>query len=124
MLKKYCNHSGCEELIDINLKHCEKHKNYYDKNVRQADNNKQYDDFYHSKDWMRAKRPAVIRDHSLCVMCLADKKIVAYNVVHHLKSIKTLQGWQERYNLSGLICLCEQHHQLVEAIQHKLVHKT
>lgn len=112
MLKKFCPHQGCKELIPQNQAYCAKHDNRadYNRDIRKGID-KQYDDFYHEPTWKRVRMQAVIRDHGLCVECLKQGKIAQYHVVHHIRPVKTPGGWQHRYDINNLVCVCEACHQ-------------
>ncbi|MCS4471110.1 HNH endonuclease [Clostridium botulinum] len=51
------------------------------------------------------------RDNGLCLMCLKDKKIVPYDVVHHI--IELRQDYNKRIKKHNLLCLCHECHNIV-----------
>jgi len=119
MLMKLC--SRCNKKIPYGTKYCEQCKDtikidktksnrYYDKTVRNSEDNMKYSEFYHSKAWQRVREVAVARDYALCQDCMKSKKITIYNVVHHVVSIK--KNYDKRLDINNLICLCESCHQI------------
>lgn len=81
----------------------------YDKNVRSIGENKKYNSFYHSKEWIKLSNYIKIKYKGLCLMCLINyKQIVAYDVVHHIDTIK--EHWDKRLSEDNLIPLCHHCH--------------
>ena len=104
MLKHYCPHQGCEELIDINLKHCEKH----------TDDVKQYDKYRgtsssrgYNYDWQRV-RTAMLRRTPLCEDCAKTNIITIASEVHHI--VKVRDDKTKRLDVNNLLCLCKSCH--------------
>lgn len=69
--------------------------------------------FYNSKAWNKTRTLALIRDYYLCQMCLRNKLIVVYDVVHHIKSLKDYP--ELALTLENLISLCHACHNKVES---------
>lgn len=88
MLKKYCNHTGCTNLIDQSEKYCSKHKTtaaetqkQYDVYVRDKDSKR----FLNSKAWQNLRKLALIRDKGMdIVLFMTEGKIVKAEHVHHI----------------------------------------
>lgn len=116
--KKLC--PKCNRLIDQGEKYCAAHKKaaveknkerhkHYDKYSR----DKEAAAFYNSKQWKKVRALAVRRDNGLCVMCLANGRIKAYNVVDHIKPLEHFPLLA--LVLSNLQCLCHACHNVKTA---------
>jgi 5-methylcytosine-specific restriction protein A len=114
-VKKICNKTGCNQLIDAKEKYCEKHQHqgtiekrerhrYYDQHKRDRETAA----FYHSKQWIAVREQALIRDNYLCQDCLEERKLTKADVVDHILPIKLF--WHLRLVLSNLRSLCHSHH--------------
>ena len=112
---KLCNKIGCNNLVKISEKYCDKHKHvetdnkqernrYYDKNMRDDKINK----FYHSKAWIRTRQARLIKDSKLCQDCLSSHKITIAETVHHIIEVK--DTWSKRFDIENLISLCNSCH--------------
>lgn len=115
MLKKICM---CGKVIPYSIKRCpeceakaekERKENirYYKETT--YDRDKKYNKFYKSKEWIKGRQLAIVRDHALCRDCLDKDVITPYNTVHHIVPIK--KDWSKRLDIDNLICLCESCHQ-------------
>ncbi|ULO09660.1 HNH endonuclease [Paenibacillus sp. 19GGS1-52] len=113
-LKKQCSKSGCNELCDMGQKYCEKHvdaktvrregNRYYDMNIR----DREAVEFYRSKEWLKVRKVALVRDNYLCVKCLEDMKFSRYDVVDHMLPREWFPELALR--VDNLQCLCHMHH--------------
>ncbi|WP_256761419.1 HNH endonuclease [Cohnella sp. WQ 127256] len=114
-IKKICNKSACNQLVNIGQRYCNKHKQqeqmdkternrFYDEHKR----NKEASAFYHSAEWGTIRGQALIRDHYLCCDCLDDKRLIKADVVDHIKSIEWFP--ESRLILDNLRSLCHEHH--------------
>lgn len=107
--KKYtygteCSCGGYKKAKQVRQQH-------YDRYVRKSDDNKKYDSFYHSKEWIRMTKHIKNKYNNLCIMCLIENnEPIPYDVVHHIYEIKTDIGWEERLNEELLIPLCHDCH--------------
>ncbi|QCK81885.1 HNH endonuclease [Geobacillus kaustophilus NBRC 102445] len=110
---KPCAVPGCPNLTQG--RYCEKHKHkeqqdkaerhrYYDEHLRDQTAR----DFYHSKEWQRVRRAALVRDHYLCQHCLAKKRITPADVVDHIVPVRV--DWSLRLTLDNLQSLCNPCH--------------
>lgn len=106
-----CNHAGCKELIPFNQRYCSKHqkrflkpKNSWSYDYRKSIYGK-YQTFYHSKRWTRTSRNYRSK-HPLCVECLKQGRYTKAQVVDHIIPIRTLEGWQKRWDENNYQSLC------------------
>ena len=112
----------CGNIIDYTMKYCDEcskkvlknkkdNNRQYNKYVRQA-RDKKYTDFYVSKEWKIVSNVVKDKYKALCIMCLLqDDKVNLYDVIHHVRELKTDEGWEERFNVDeGLVPLCHAHH--------------
>ena len=115
MLKKICR---CGKVIPYSMKRCPKceakAKKERKENIRYYkqityDRDSKYNKFYKSKEWIKGRQLAIVRDHALCRDCLDKDVITPYNTVHHIVPIK--EDWSRRLDIDNLICLCESCHQ-------------
>ena len=115
MLKKICR---CGKVIPYSMKRCpeceakaekERKENirYYKQTTYDRDS--KYNKFYKSKEWIKGRQLAIVRDHALCRDCLDKDVITPYNIVHHIVPIK--EDWSKRLDIDNLACLCESCHQ-------------
>lgn len=73
-----------------------------------------YPDYY-GENWIEQREKALIRDDYKCIICKKDKSDLGRNPsVHHLKPIRKFDQPEEANDLDNLICLCANHHNLVE----------
>lgn len=115
MLKKICR---CGKVIPYSMKRCpeceakaEKKRKENIRYYKQTtyDRDSKYNKFYKSKEWIKGRQLAIVRDHALCRDCLDKDVITPYNTVHHIVPIK--EDWSKRLDIDNLICLCESCHQ-------------
>lgn len=63
--------------------------------------------------WIHARKQALERDKYLCKMCLLDGIIETHGIeVHHI--IPIYKDSSKCYDVDNLICLCRNHHRLIE----------
>lgn len=68
------------------------------------------DPFYYSSSWRRLRQMALARDNYLCVRCLAKKRIVAAEMVHHVKPRDQYPELElDVGNLASLCNRCHEH---------------
>ncbi|WIF95133.1 HNH endonuclease [Caminicella sporogenes] len=122
MPKKICNEYGCNKIIDYTEIYCKEHKKINDqrKKQRKKERLKNYDNkrknskewkFYKSKEWLYARRAALVRDNYLCQHCLKNNRITLADMVHHIIPIK--EDFSKRLQLSNLISLCNSCHEKI-----------
>lgn len=75
--------------------------------------------FYHSREWKRARRQAILRDSfgdNVCDMGLKDFPIIGRVIVHHINEV-TLEDLEEGsdklFDLNNLICVSHDTHELI-----------
>lgn len=108
-LKKICNYSGCNTLIDVGQRYCDKHKvesRQYDK-YRGTSTERGY-----NGKWRKA-RNKFLKDNPLCIECLKDNTIEPATVVDHIKPHKGDMGlfWDK----DNWQALCKKHHDIKTA---------
>lgn len=100
-----CNKAGCCTLT--REKYCNKH--IQEKNRYNTDrNDKQYVEFYKTKEWEIVRELALARDGFMCVMCRQKGFIKKAEMVHHIIPIK--KDWSKRLELVNLKSLCNTCH--------------
>lgn len=126
MLKRTCK---CGKIIDYNTKHCKEckdnieedkanHNRYYDKNVRNSEDNKKYTEFYHSKEWETTRDCINAKYNGLCLYSYLILHEVAYkNTVHHIEELK--DEWGKRLDGDNLIPLSLSVHNMIHAEYNK-----
>lgn len=111
--KKPCSVPGCPNLTQGRYCHAHQQKEqqskaernrYYDEHIR----DQKAREFYHSKEWKRVRRVALIRDKHLCQHCLAKKRITPADVVDHVVPVRV--DWNKRLSLNNLQSLCNSCH--------------
>ncbi len=71
--------------------------------------------FYDSGSW-KMLRQTKLSLNPLCQSCsMNGGKLMPAIQVHHLISIRTEQGWQERFNVKLLLSLCTPCHSIMES---------
>ena len=71
--------------------------------------------FYDSQSWKRL-RETKLNVNPLCQSCAMNGGASTAAVqVHHLISIRTEQGWHERFNVKLLLSLCTSCHSIMES---------
>lgn len=97
-----CRHSGCGALVVSG--YCEKHGRPQAFDNRQSACKRGYD-----ARWRRF-RANYLREHPLCVDCLAVERVTAANEVHHV--LKLAEHPEAKYDERYLMVLCKPHHQV------------
>ena len=118
MLKKYCNHAGCNTLIDYNEKYCSKHKRVaavsqkeYDKHVR----DKAAKAFYNSKAWKSLRINALTKQNGIDVyLYVTEGVIVKAEHVHHI--IERSEDSSRALDINNLICLSGKTHSMISKL--------
>jgi 5-methylcytosine-specific restriction enzyme A len=64
--------------------------------------------FYKSRDWMKLRLEALLRDHYECQVCKSNGKYRKADCVHHMKEVKTHPALA--LTLSNLQSLCNTCH--------------
>lgn len=106
-----CKQRGCSNLTRDVSGYCEEHSHTAEE--KKVERHKQYDkyardkkskEFYHSKEWTKLRKVAMVRDYGLCQECLKENKIISADVVHHIAEVR--KDWDNRLVLENLTCLC------------------
>ena len=100
-----CGHAGCRELIDYDVKYCERHKDSYSKqyNKFRWNNQNDYVKFYNSKAWRELSKSALIDSYYTCKMCGQDAVLS-----DHI--IPTEIDWNKRLDKNNIQTLCHRCH--------------
>lgn len=113
--KRLCE---CGKVLPYNLIKCEECKDR-DSRVRKHRNriynrynrDQEAQAIYNDPRWQICREGTKDRDNGLCQVCIAGKKIVLSQAVHHIVSIEDSK--KKAFDVNNLICLCESCHQLV-----------
>lgn len=66
--------------------------------------------FYQGREWKSLRAYKFTEAKGLCEECLVKGKIVAGKEIHHIIPIETEEGWERRYDITNLRCLCPSCH--------------
>ncbi|MDO7806500.1 HNH endonuclease signature motif containing protein [Lactiplantibacillus pentosus] len=115
--KKYCSHSGCKRLIDLNKRYCDKHK---PKDSHVSKTSDYANEIHASNRWRKTSR--LYREaHPICEACIKaseradkglDKRAGMINLASSVDHIKPLFAGGEPYDWDNLQSLCDYHHAL------------
>ena len=115
--KKYCSHSGCKQLIDLNKRYCDKHK---PKQQHVSKTSEFANDIHSSSRWRRTS--LLYREaNPICEQCLKaskegdqsrGKRAGMINLATSVDHIVPLFAGGEPYDWSNLQSLCDYHHAL------------
>lgn len=75
--------------------------------------------FYRSYQWRKLKEAKRKDELYACEICRALGKIGCADEVHHVKKVGTVEGWADRFNYDGLVCLCYAHHREIDNLNLK-----
>lgn len=120
--KKYCSHSGCKRLIDLNKRYCDKHK-LKDSHVSKTS---EFANEIHSSSRWRKTSLLYREANPICEQCLreahhkadqrADKRAGEragmMNLATSVDHIVPLFAGGEPYDWDNLQSLCDYHHSL------------
>ncbi len=70
--------------------------------------------FYDCRSWKRLRQTKLSLD-PLCQACSMNGTIAVAVQAHHMVSIRTEQGWEERFNIKLLLSLCTPCHSVMES---------
>ncbi|MCE4957271.1 HNH endonuclease [Macrococcoides caseolyticum] len=107
----------CRELISNAESYCNQHQSNKTSDAYNRDrykHNKEYVNFYKSKEWLRVREDALKRDKYLCQVSLAKGIIRSADLVHHIIEVK--DDWDKRLDLDNLQSVCFE--------EHNKIHKT
>lgn len=119
--KKYCSHSGCKQLIDLNKRYCDKHK---PKQQHVSSTSDYANEVHSSSRWRKTSR--LYREaNPICEACIkaskegdqsrgkrADKRAGMINLATSVDHIKPLFAGGDPYDWNNLQSLCDYHHSL------------
>lgn len=104
-----CNKGGCTRLT--RERYCSIHQGEYNRyNKERTD--REYTDFYKSKEWLVVRAIALARDRYQCVMCRNKGIITKATMVHHIVPVK--KDWNKRLDINNLMSLCDACHNGIE----------
>lgn len=103
--KKFCNKVNCKNLVELNNKYCEEHKeenNKYDK--QRFNNDKEVRQTYNSQRWRSIRAYILIRDCHMCLYCLHNGIYTKATLVDHYRPVR--DAYEDRYNQDNLVSAC------------------
>lgn len=112
--KKYCSHSGCKRLIDLNKRYCDKHK---PKDSHVSKTSDYANEIHSSNRWRKTSR--LYREaNPICEACLkaskgqqrAGQRAGMINLATSVDHIKSLADGGSPYDWNNLQSLCDYHH--------------
>jgi len=116
-VKKYCSHSGCKQLIDLNKRYCDKHK---PKQEHISKSSEFANEIHSSSRWRKTSR--LYREaHPICEACIKaseragkglDKRAGMINLATGVDHIVPLFAGGDPYDWNNLQSLCSFHHSL------------
>lgn len=119
LAKKYCSHSGCKQLIDLNKRYCDKHK---PKQQRHTSKTSVFANEIHSSSRWRKTSQLYREANPMCEQCLREaskegdqsrgKRAGMINLATSVDHIVPLFAGGEPYDWSNLQSLCSFHHSL------------
>lgn len=116
MLKRFCAHAGCTQIVNIDQRYCTAHQSEHERAQKEAE--KQYDRHRGSPSkrgyddkWERLRNYKLSVD-PLCEDCLENqpKRFTPATEVHHMQ--KVAEHPELRLVLSNLRSLCKRHHSI------------
>lgn len=117
VVKKYCSHSGCKRLVNLNQRYCDKHKPKQQHVSKTSD----YANEIHKSSRWRKTSQLYREANPICEQCLRDaeegdqsrgKRAGMINLATSVDHIKSLAEGGEPYNWNNLMSLCSYHHSL------------
>jgi len=118
-LLKYCNKTGCRELVPLGIKYCpahtltktqdnkERHREY-DRHCR----NKEAKAFYNSDAWKKTRQRVLARDNNIDVfLYVTEGRAVPAVTVHHIEELSVCPS--RRLDMDNLISLSEASHNMI-----------
>lgn len=118
MLMKYCNHAGCNKLINYNEKYCTKHKQDIANSKKEYET--QYRDkdakrFYNSKEWKVTRQQVMIKQNGIDLyLYMTTGEVVKAEHVHHI--IERDEDTSKALDPNNLICLSHSTHSIISKI--------
>lgn len=116
-VKKYCSHSGCKRLVNLNERYCDRHK---PKQQHISKSSEFANEIHSSSRWRKTSR--LYREaNPICEACLkaskragqrADKRAGMMNLATSVDHIVPLFAGGDPYDWNNLQSLCDYHHSL------------
>lgn len=115
--KKYCSHSGCKRLIDLNKRYCDKHK----PKQQHTSKTSVFANEIHSSNRWRKTSQLYREANPICEQCLKASKegdqsrkntAGMINLATSVDHIVPLFAGGEPYDWNNLQSLCDYHHAL------------
>ncbi|EOY7134469.1 TPA: HNH endonuclease [Clostridioides difficile] len=117
-IKKFC--ARCGKIISYGNRYCDTCQSIYDRHnrLRYRDynlkkRNKEKQLFYNSKEWKSISKVIRNRDKGLCLLCLDNKRLNYYDVVHHVVELE--EDRLLALSKDNLLCLCHNCHNKVHS---------
>ncbi|MCT0495851.1 HNH endonuclease [Lactiplantibacillus plantarum] len=116
-VKKYCSHSGCKQLIDLNKRYCDKHK----PKQQHVSSTSDYANEVHSSSLWRRTSLLYREANPICEQCLKASKRAGkglddtagmMNLATSVDHIVPLFAGGDPYDWDNLQSLCDYHHSL------------
>jgi 5-methylcytosine-specific restriction protein A len=118
MTMRICGKINCNKLVEKEARYCDEHKKEYDKKVKNSQNwyrqnrdDKDEQDFYKSKKWIKSRTNTLERDFYLCRLCYIEKLVTTADMVHHIVELK--EDKSLALDAENLISLCDGCHKKV-----------
>lgn len=118
-LMKFCNRTGCKEVVPLGVKYCKVHT--IDKAAENRERHKEYDAhcrnqkakaFYNSTAWKVMRTKVLARDNHIDIYLYVTKRqIVQADTVHHI--IELLEDYSKRLDMDNLISVSEETHSMI-----------
>lgn len=115
--KKYCSHSGCKMLIDLNKRYCDKHK----PKQQHTSKTSEFANEIHSSSRWRKTSQLYREANPICEACLKASKGLdkglgntagMINLATSVDHIVPLFAGGSAYDWNNLQSLCDYHHSL------------
>lgn len=117
LAKKYCSHSGCRRLVNLNERYCDRHK---PKQQHISKTSNYANEIHSSSRWRKTSR--LYREaNPICEQCLkaskragerAGERAGMINLATSVDHIKSLADGGSAYDWNNLQSLCSFHHSL------------
>lgn len=126
---KQCSGRGCTKIVAEGVKYCtscyyryvsaekERHKKY-SRNRRNDKEQKQYQDFYSSKAWLKTRDTILSNCYNIDIFeFYRTGRIIQGYTVHHIVTLE--DDYDKRLDISNLIYLTQSNHIMIHKIYEK-----
>lgn len=79
--------------------------------LRHKDDPQKLKDFYQSYGWRKLSYQIKASQHFICERCWSEGVLSLVQVTHHIKPIRTPEGWNRRLDPTNLVGLCAKCHE-------------